>query len=112
MDDKIPTGAYIIQNKHHFKVLHVKTIEVKSSEVILYGRDENGERNHQIWWIEPLPLDEDSGEYLITNMCTGQALGVLTGPWNRIGKQLIVNKPHGGPGQGWRIQRFLEDNEG
>lgn len=115
MDDKFPTGAYVILNKHHSTVLHVKDVNVEKhnlSSVALFGRDENRYRNHQIWWIEPLPLEEDTGEYSITSISTGWALDVMAGGWGRVGKELIAKKPDGGEGQVWRIQRFWEDTDG
>lgn len=96
MSDRIPTGAYVIRNKHARTVLHLVMPQPDGresiSDVVALDQDENKYHDQQIWWIEPLPQEEEpegsSGSqgslfYSITNPCSVKALH-MTGVPGRI----------------------------
>lgn len=107
MSDILRAGAYIIRNKYRSLVLHALIAEFEKKEgspAVVMGQDESVYRYQQIWWIEPIPYQEHSNSYMITNTGTGQALEL-------IGGEFKINKNVGRVRQRWRIERFTEDDE-
>ncbi|KAI5839414.1 hypothetical protein DFP73DRAFT_561615 [Morchella snyderi] len=108
MSERLRAGAYIIRNKYGYLVLHTQCDEFDNEErspAVVRGRDENVYRYQQIWWIEPIPYQEHSNSYIITNTGTGQALERTRGNF-----ELLKNV--GRVRQRWGIERFTEDDEG
>jgi len=113
MDTQILAGAYLIRNKHHFKVLHIENPQDSNPLVTLHDRDENLYRDHQIWWIEPIPGGEEEKECSITNVRNWKALEPNSEGWGRgVGAKLIAAENTGSPRQTWKISRFMDDTDG
>jgi len=113
---RITTGAYLIRNMQHYKLLHVAgDSENEFRKVKLNGRDENLYRDRQIWWVEPDPdIDEDEIEvYSITNIRTGKALQRDNSGWGRgVGAGLIIeDRVIGSKKQMWEIRRSILEEE-
>ena len=120
MDDRIPTGAYVIRNKQTSLVVHLPVSDVATahnSKVVAFDQDEHQYRDQQIWWVEALPDYEDDGSaekegwlYSITSACNGTAIDVKG---ERSGGRPLHTFPaHGGLTQRWRLQRVSNDQEG
>ena len=119
MLEKFEAGVYLIANKHHRKMLHIKSepsLE-ETTSVILEKRDEILYRNQQLWWIERLLTEDGSTQYQILHLPTGMVLEAEYGIFSTgAGGEIRVGKNYGRPYQRWKIERFTpaaddSDNE-
>jgi hypothetical protein len=109
--NRITTGAYLIRNTYHYKLLHVVgDSEHDFHKVNLHGRDENVHRDRQIWWVEPEPGEEGTDVYSITNIRTGKALQRDNSVRGRgVGVGLIIeDRDIGSEKQMWEIRRVMD----
>ncbi|KAL7275343.1 hypothetical protein RUND412_001721 [Rhizina undulata] len=108
MTDRLPTGAYIINNRKTGTVIHIG-----GSEVVVFDRDEHRHRDRQIWWVESLPdYDDDQkggGVYNISNISVDKA---LQGSWEKAPGRVGVFQIMGEPWMRWRIRKVNDDTEG
>jgi len=105
-----PLGAYIIRNRYTSTVIHTDDgVTVKSS-----SRDEEHQRERQIWWIEAIAGpegDETKVVYRITNIAKDISLAVSGGSCEDK-SEVTVHSTHGAPWQLWRFERQLGIAEG
>lgn len=95
--NEIPTGAYVIRASRTSTVLEIQETSLLNwSWVVISEQDENNRRDQQIWWIEPLPTDEDDAEevvYSITSIASGRVLGRRVGDGTKgTGNILWISK--------------------
>ncbi|KAL7269458.1 hypothetical protein RUND412_007884 [Rhizina undulata] len=105
---RLRNGAYVIRHRYLGYVLHC-------GEQALTGnrRNENLYRNQQIWWVERIPNEfntgdsdgsGDSGElYSITNIAMGKAIEMGEGG------EITAKLPHGETSQQWRISEDFSE---
>ncbi|KAL7268202.1 hypothetical protein RUND412_009184 [Rhizina undulata] len=104
----LPTGAYVIQPHGTLSVIRLDEEESKPAKLAAY--DVHKYRDHQIWWVENLPHDEDDPDaddkgrvYTITNIAKNKSLHLLDGS-SESGISVYAIQSSGLPWQKWRIR--------